>query len=283
MIVCVGSLNQDLAVRLPHLPAPDETLLAHSAAKFRGGKGQNQALAAARLGAPVTMVGCVGDDDAGRWLRAGLTTESVDTSYLQTAEDHETGTALCLLDETGEVAIVVVAGANAAVDRNLVEAAADVLGEASVVLLQGEIAVDASLRAAALGGAAGAWVVVNPAPVPPDAGALVEAADLLVVNRPEAETLASSIRRLPPERVVVTKGADGVTVAGEHIPAYPATVADPTGAGDAFVGALAVALHEGAELVEAARFGAAAGACAVEVDGAEPSLPTRSQVETRLR
>lgn len=282
MIVCVGSLNQDLSVHLPHLPAPDQTLLARTAETFRGGKGHNQALAAARLGAPVAMVGCVGDDDAGRWLRAGLEAESVDTSRLQTVADP-TGTALCLVDDTGDVAIVVVAGANAAVDREIVESASDLLEQASLVLLQGEVAVEASTRAAELAHAVGARVVLNPAPVPPEAGRLVELADVLVVNRPESVTLEGSIARLPPERVVVTQGAEGVTVAGEHLTAFPATVRDPTGAGDAFVGALAVALYEGADLVEASRFGAAAGACAVETDGAEPSLPLRAAVEALRR
>jgi ribokinase len=170
----------------------------------------------------------------------------------------------------------VIPGANAALDVAAADAAADLLTQADVLLLQGEVAVDASVRAAAL--AQNARVVVNPAPVPSETGALLDCADVVVVNRPEAAQLGLA----PSDRVVMTLGAGGVAVAGESIPAFPATEVDPTGAGDAFVAALAVALHEGADLVEAARFGAAAGACAVEVAGAEPSLPTRAAVEARL-
>jgi ribokinase len=277
VIVCFGSLNQDLAVRMAHLPAADETVLATGDATFRGGKGHNQALAAARLGAPVAMVGYVGDDDAGRWLRDGLAAGGVDVSHLR-AVPGRTGTALCLLDDQGQVSIVVVPGANAVLDVAAADAAADVLGRAGVLLLQGEVAVSASLRAAQLAHDGGAVVVVNPAPVPDGAESLLDLADVVVVNRPEAAALGIE----PSDRVVVTLGADGVAVAEEAVPAFPAQAVDPTGAGDSFVAALAVALHEGADLVEAARFGAAAGACAVEVAGAEPSLPTRAAVEARL-
>ncbi|MGH9209846.1 MAG: ribokinase [Acidimicrobiales bacterium] len=278
MIVCFGSLNQDLAVRLARLPAPDETVLATDAATFRGGKGHNQALAVARLGAPVAMVGSVGDDDAGRWLRDGLASAGVDVAHVRRVEGQRTGTALCLLDSTGQVAIVVVPGANAALDAVAADAAAPILSSASALLLQGEVAVAASLRAASLARDGGATVVVNPAPVPEGVAPLLDLADVVVVNRPEAAALGLE----PSGRVVMTLGAEGVAVAGESIPAFPARTVDPTAAGDSFVAALAVALHEGADLVEAARFGAAAGACTVEVAGAEPSLPTRAAVEARL-
>lgn len=275
MIVCFGSLNQDLAVRVGRLPGPDETVLASGDATFRGGKGHNQALAAARLGAPVAMIGRVGDDDAGPWLRDGLATAGIDVSQLATVPGR-TGTALCLLDDGGQVSIVVIPGANALVDPAAAEAAAELLGRADVLLLQGEVDAVASVRAAEL--AYGARIVVNPAPVPPDAVALLGCADVVVVNRPEAAALGLT----GSNKVVMTLGAGGVAVAGESIPAFPATEIDPTGAGDAFLAGLAVALHEGADLVEAARFGAAAGACAVEVAGAEPSLPTRAAVQARL-
>jgi len=275
LIVCFGSLNQDLAVRVGRLPGPDETVLATGDATFRGGKGHNQALAAARLDAPVAMIGRVGDDDAGPWLRDGLATAGVDVSRLATVPGR-TGTALCLLDDGGQVSIVVLPGANAALDVAAAEAAAELLGRADVLLLQGEVDAAASVRAAEL--AYGARIVVNPAPAPNDATSLLGCADVVVVNRPEAAALGLAAS----DSVVMTLGSGGVAVAGESIPAFPATEIDPTGAGDAFVAALAVALHEGADLVEAARFGAAAGACAVEVAGAEPSLPTRAAVEARL-
>lgn len=281
MLVSFGSLNQDLAVRVGHLPGPDETILAHGDARYRGGKGHNQALAAARLGAPVAMVGRIGDDDAGRWLRDGLAAAGVDVSHLSASGGDRTGTAVCLLDDGGQVSIVVVPGANAAVGTAVAEAAAPLLARTSVLLLQGEVSVRASVRAAELAREAGATVVVNPAPVPADAAAareLVAVADVVVVNRPEAAALGLE----PSDRVVVTLGEHGVLVAERTIPPFPAEPVDPTGAGDAFVAALATALQEGADLVEAARFGAAAGACTVEVAGAEPSLPTRAAVDARL-
>jgi ribokinase len=278
MIVSFGSLNQDLAVRLPHLPAPDETILASGDATHRGGKGHNQALAAARLGAPVAMVGRVGDDAAGRSLRDGLAGAGVDVSQVVAVDGSRTGTALCLLDDAGQVSIVVLPGANALLDESAVRAATPTLWAASVLLLQGEVDPAASVRAAQLARSGGATVVVNPAPVGPGAEALLAVADVVVVNRPEAAALGLE----PSDRVVVTLGPKGVAVAGEHIPAFPADAVDPTGAGDAFVAGLACGLHEGMDLLDAARLGAAAGACAVEVAGAEPSLPTRAAVEARM-
>ena len=191
-----------------------------------------------------------------------------------------TGTAVCLVGDDGTGAIVIVAGANGTVSPALADAAAEALGAADVLLLQGEVPVEASVRAAELVQAGGGRVVVNPAPVPAGAGAgvLVAAADVLVVNRVEAAALGVA----PGPDVVVTLGAGGVQVGGAHLPAFPATAVDPTGAGDAFAGALAVALAEGASLADAARFGAAAGACAVEALGAEPSFPRRPAVEARL-
>ena len=281
MIVCFGSLNQDLAVNVGHLPAPDETVLATGADDFRGGKGHNQAMAAARLGGTVAMVGRVGGDDAGRWLRAGLADAGVDVAHVHATPAARTGTALCLLDDAGQVSIVVIPGANALVDPDAADDAAALLDQADLLLLQGEVSVAASLRAAELVKSGGGRVIVNPAPVPTGTAeltTLLDLADVVVVNRPEAAMLGLT----PSDRVVVTLGADGVQVAGTTIAAFPAQPVDPTGAGDSFVAALAVALEDGAGLVEAARFGAAAGACAVEVAGAEPSLPTRAAVEARM-
>jgi ribokinase len=223
------------------------------------------------------MVGAVGADDAGDRLVEGLAADRVDVRFVG-RRDAPTGTALCLVGDDGTGAIVVVAGANGALGPDDAVGAGEVLAAADVLLLQGEVPVAASLRAAELTRAGGGRVVVNPAPVPEGAERLVAAADLVVANRVESRALGL----VPGPGVVVTLGDEGVRVAGEHIAAFPATPVDATGAGDAFVGALAVALAEGADLVGAARFGAAAGACAVEVVGAEPSFPWRPAVEARL-
>jgi ribokinase len=219
------------------------------------------------------MIGCVGDDGAGSLLRAGMQASGVDQTGVRTVAAH-TGMALPLITDAGEVAIVIVAGANALLDAATVEASAGAFEGADVLLLQGEVPLSASLRAAELAHAAGSTVVVNPAPVGADSNALVAVADLVVVNRDEAATLGLESSA----RVVVTLGAEGVLVGGTHVPAFPVDVVDPTGAGDAFCAALAVAMAEGDDLVAAARFGAAAGACAVRRLGAEPGLPTRAEV-----
>jgi ribokinase len=276
-VVVVGSLNHDLAIRLPRFPRPDETLAAHDVTEFRGGKGYNQATAAARLGARVAMIGCVGDDGAGALLRAGMQASGVDQRGVRTVAAHS-GVAVPLITDGGEVAIVIVAGANGLVDAAVVDASVDAFAGTDVLLLQGEIPAAASVRAAALAHAAGAMVVVNPAPVGAQSAMLVDAADLVVVNRDEATTLGLE----PSTRVVVTLGAEGVLVGTTHVPAFPVAVVDPTGAGDAFCAALAVALAEGDDLVVAARFAAAAGACAVRRLGAETGLPTRAEVMALL-
>jgi len=277
VIVCFGSLNHDLVLPLARLPLPGETLAARALAGARGGKGHNQATAAARLGGSVAMVGAVGRDDAGAALRGGLAADGVATDHVVTV-DGPTGTAVCLVADDGANAIVIVAGANGTVSAALAESAAPELGAAELLLLQGEVPVDASVRAAELARAGGGRVVLNPAPVPDGVERLLVVADVVVAN--EGEAAALGLR--PDVDVVVTLGGDGVRVRGRDLPAYPATVRDPTGAGDAFVGGLAVALSEGADLVDACRFGAAAGACAVEVVGAEPSFPSRAAAEARL-
>jgi ribokinase len=276
-VVVVGSLNHDVAIRLARFPRPDETLVAHDVAEFRGGKGYNQATASARLGAAVAMIGCVGEDGAGDLLRAGMQASGIDQTGVHTVPAH-TGMAVPLITDDGEVAIVIVAGANALLDAAIVDASAAAFTDADVLLLQGEVPIGASARAAGLARAAGARVVVNPAPVGADSNALVELADLVVVNRDEA----ASLDLKPSDHVVMTLGAGGVLVRDTHVPAFEVEVVDPTGAGDAFCAALAVALAEGSDLVAAARFGAAAGACAVRRLGAEPGLPTRDEVLNML-
>jgi ribokinase len=272
-VVVVGSLNHDLAIRLERFPRPDETLVAHDVAEFRGGKGYNQATAAARLGADVAMIGCVGDDPAGALLRAGLEASGIDQSGIHTVAAH-TGMAVPLITDDGRVAIVIVAGANGLLDAAKVDASANAFVGADVLLLQGEVPIGASVRAAALAKAVGARVIVNPAPVRADSKVLVEVADLVVVNRDEAATLGLAASA----RVVVTLGAEGALVRASHLPAHAVDVVDPTGAGDAFCAALAVALAEGNNLVASVRFGVAAGGCAVRRLGAEPGLPTREEV-----
>ncbi len=278
-VVSFGSLNLDLALRVPRRPGPDETLIAHGAEEFLGGKGANQATAAARLGAAAAMVGAVGSDGAGASVLAGLRHNGVDTTGVATVPGS-TGLAVPLVADDGDLAIVIVPGANATVGAETADAAEAAIAAADVLLLQGEVDTAASVRAATIARRHRTLVVWSPAPVRPDAALLVDLADLVIANRGEAATLG-----LPQDRprTIVTLGAEGALVEGRRVAAFAATLVDPTGAGDAFAAAVAVALVEGHALLDAARIGCAAGACAVERRGAEPSFPTRAEVTARLR
>ncbi|MDE0116201.1 MAG: ribokinase [bacterium] len=280
-VVSFGSLNYDLSVWLDRLPGPDETLRAQRMEAFSGGKGANQATAAARLGADTHMVGCVGGDDRGRWLLEVLTSSGVDTSLVRVA-DEPTGTAVPLITPA-DVSIVTVAGANASTGVADADAAADVIAAADALLLQGEVGAAGARRAAQAARSGETTVVFNPAPVDPF---LVEAVlpltDVLVMNRAEQ----AQINAIGPEAgqhdTIITLGSRGAQLDEVVVPSFPAKVVDPTGAGDAFCGALAVALAEGRPLIEAVRFANAAGALAVQTPGAQPSMPTRDEVETLL-
>jgi ribokinase len=278
VIAVVGSINLDVVVKVERHPAPGETVLGGDRRELPGGKGANQAVAAARLGAQVGFVGRVGDDDAGRRLRDGLAAEGVDVAHVVVDPSAPTGMALIAVDRAGENMIVVSPGANARVSAADVEAAAELLAGAGVVVAQHEVPEDAV--AAAVAGADGI-VVLNPAPARPVAAAV----DVLVPNRGELEALAG--RRGDPvalargldvaRAVVVTLGAEGaVVIEGDRVTriAAPTVEAvDTTGAGDAFCGALAQALDAGADLVDAARWAVRAAAASVTKPGAQGGLP----------
>jgi len=278
VIAVVGSINLDIVVGVERHPAPGETVLGGDRVELPGGKGANQAVAAARLGAEVAFVGRVGDDDAGRRLRDGLAAEGVDVTHVRVDPDAPTGVALIAVDGAGENTIVVSPGANARVGAADVEAAREVLAGAAVTLVQHEVPEDAVAAAIA---AAGGTVVLNPAP----ARAVVAPVDVLVPNRGELEALAGRTgdpvalaRSLDVARaVVVTLGDEGaVVVEGdrvERVPAPSVDAVDSTGAGDAFCGALAQALDAGADLVEAARRAARAASASVTKPGAQGGLP----------
>jgi ribokinase len=273
-IACFGSINHDLTLWLPHPPAPDETVRAHRVAEFLGGKGANQAVAACRLGAEVTMIGRVGDDASGVTILDDLAAEGIDTRHVRVTPGL-TGRAVPMVSDDGQVSIIIVAGANGAVGPADADDAADAIAEADVLLLQGEVGASASGRAAAIATEAGRTVIFNTAPVPDRSDLVLEHEPLIVANSHEA--LEMRLESSP--RVIVTLGSAGVQVGSTRVAAFPTEVIDPTGAGDAFCAAMAVALAEGAEIVEACRFGAAAGALAVGVAGAVPSMPSRERVD----
>ncbi len=289
-VAVVGSLNQDLVASVPHIPAPGETVLASGHALFAGGKGANQAMAAARLGATVALVGRVGADDYGAGLLAGLVADGVDTTHVATDSSVATGLAMIAVDPAGENAIAVSAGANGRVSRADVAAAADVVGGAAVALLQLEIPLDAVQAAVAT---ARGRVVLNPAPAAALPEEVLGGVDILVPNEPELAQLtampvdslaaiAAAAAALPVSEVVVTMGAAGAVIVTRsgvtHVPAVPVAAVDATGAGDAFCGALAAELARGAYLEAAVRFAVRAAAMAVTRPGAQAAMPTREEV-----
>ena len=296
MIVVVGSLNLDLVVRMERMPEPGETVLASGYAEHAGGKGANQAVAAARSGGRVAMVGRVGDDAAGRGLRAGLEADDVDVAEVRTV-DAPTGRALIEVDDAGENRIVVVPGANAR--WTATDLPRGLLSRADVVLLQREVPDDVVAAAVALVADSGGRSVLNLSPAGRPGDAVLQALSVLLVNESEAISLASDGRERgepasPREaaralaariggEVVVTLGARGVVHAGPdgegHVQAFAVEAVDTTGAGDAFAGALATAMDEGAALPDGLRFACAAGALAVTRQGAQPSLPHRREID----
>jgi len=278
-VVVVGSINRDVVVRVPRHPRPGETVLGLGLSTWDGGKGANQAVAAARLGAQVAFVGRVGADEAGAMLLAGLAEEGIDTRWVQVDGTAPSGMAMITVDPHGENAIVVTPGANDAVGPGDVERAGEALRTAPVVLLQLEIPLDAVVHAARL---AHGTVVLNPAPAAPLPADLLAKVDVLVPNRGELEQLVGSAdpeaaRRLGVAAVVVTLGGDGALVvtddASTHVPAPVVEVVDTTGAGDAFCGALAAGLASGADLVAAVRRAVVVAAMSTTKPGARGGYP----------
>jgi ribokinase len=290
-IVVVGSYNRDTVLAVPRFPRPGETLAASGMARFHGGKGSNQAIAAARAGAEVAFVGAIGADAAGQAARTLWAEEGIDARAGAVVDADATGEALILVDGQGENEIVILAGANAALP--VAETVAAVAG-ADLVVAQLETplaATEAAFRAARAQGIA---TLLNAAPARAVPEGLLALADILVVNETEAAAmlarsaapglLAAALAQRHPRGVVLTAGAGGAYWAGHdgrqvHAEAIPTTVVDSTGAGDAFIGAFAAALADGATDAAALRRGVVAGALACRRSGAVPSLPQRAEID----
>jgi len=290
-ILVVGSLNMDLVVRTIRHPQIGETVIGHDFRKYPGGKGANQAVAVARLGCPVKMIGRVGTDAFGQDLVSVITADQVDHSYVLRDEQTATGVAFVTVDDDGQNTIVVASGANAHLSAEDINAAEGAFVGASLLLIQLEVPLSAVERAIDLARQNGAQIVLNPAPAQLLESDLLEQVDFLIPNQTELALLAGQestsasidvLRSMGVKRLVVTLGESGVLVIDndgrEHIPAHKVPVVDTTAAGDAFAGAFAVALNEGLSIKEAAEWGNAAGALAVTRPGAQPSLPTRQEL-----
>ncbi len=296
-VVVIGSLNMDLVTRAPRLPRGGETLIGQSFATVFGGKGANQAVAAARLGAQVSMVGCVGSDAYGEELRGALMVEQIDCQAVSTVEGSS-GVALIVVDDNSQNAIVIVAGANGALTPQVIDRFDAVLQAADVIICQLEVP-DATVgHALKRGRELGKIVILNPAPasrpLPADWYASI---DYLIPNESEAsalsglpvdslasaETAATRLIALGAGKVIITLGAQGSMFANgtgfEHFPAPTVKAVDTTAAGDTFVGGFAAALASGKTEAEAIRFGQVAAALSVTRAGAQPSIPTLSEVQ----
>ncbi len=297
-IVVVGSSNTDMIVQADRLPLPGETVLGGDLAIAPGGKGANQAVAAARLGAAVTFVARVGQDMFGREAVENFHREGLDIRYLAQDPQAPSGVALIIVGPGGQNIIAVAPGANRRLTPADVEAARPAFAQARAVLLQLEIPIETVLAAAQAGRAAGATVILNPAPAPsrPLPVALFEAVDILTPNETEAAVLtgkqepeeaAAALLARGVGTVIVTLGAEGALVAtgSDHmrrIPGFRVKAVDATAAGDAFNGGLAVALARGEPLDAAVRYAHAVAALSVTRLGAQPSLPTAAEVEAFL-
>jgi ribokinase len=289
-VLVIGSLNMDLVARCEHLPRTGQTVFGTDFFSAAGGKGANQAVAAARLGARVTMAGCVGDDRFGHDLVAGLRRDGVRSDAVRTVA-HPTGTALITIAADGANTIVVISGANAACDTALVDRALADADGPGILLLQHEIPEAATAHAIRAARAAGWFIVLNPAPARPIGRDLLALIDIIVPNETEAAALTGSSDPREAARHLLAQGACAalITLGGDgalycdagttlRCPAVAVQAVDTTAAGDAYIGALAVALAEDRSVADSLGFAAVAAGLAVTRLGAQPSLASREEV-----
>ncbi len=297
-ILVVGSINMDVAVRTPVMPCPGETLLGSDFKTSPGGKGGNQVVAAARLGASCKMIGRVGDDAFGQDLRAGLRAEDIDTEHIIETKNTPTGVAVILVDHKGENSIVVASGANFALTPDDLFGREELFQEADVVLLQLELPLQTVRAAMDLARRNNAIIILDPAPVPKIIPQELFQVDVITPNVIEAEMLtgngnteervdkrtAAGLIARGAKAVVLKLGGRGsmVATADGHfyrVPPYKVDIVDTTAAGDTFTAALGVAIGRGMNLHEAARFANAAGALACTKIGAQDATPTAYEVK----
>lgn len=296
-ILVVGSSNTDMIIRVPHIPGPGETILGGRFSMAQGGKGANQAIAAARAGGHVTFVARVGDDVFGEQALRSFEADGIDARFVRRATGTPSGIALIDVDDRGENSISVASGANALLSIEDIEMAGEAFAAAAIVLLQLESPIETVAAAVRKAAELGVPVILNPAPARPLDDGLLKLVNLLTPNEHEAERLtgipvrdeadarqaARRLRRRGAVRVAVTLGERGVYASSNelegYLPAFKVEPVDTTAAGDVFNGALAVALAEGMPLAEALRFAQAAAAISVTRPGAQPSAPTRAEIE----
>ena len=296
MVTVIGSLNYDFIVNVERFPQPGETLHAGDVLGACGGKGANQAYAAAKLGAPVSLIGCVGQDAQGATILAGLGEAGVEVGTVIKRAGTSSGLAMILVDARGQNQIIVARGANLKLSVADVEAQSGLIRNSKIVVAQFEVALDVTWRALAHAHAAGAITVLTPAPYEPFDRALLRHVTYLMVNEVEAaqlcgitvsdvasaEASAKAITNMGARNAIVTLGVQGAWVEAEawrgHVPSPKVSAVDTVGAGDCFAGAFVAQLHAGVGVRDAAIFGCAAAAISVTRHGAQPSVPTPREV-----
>ena len=288
----------DLVVRCAALPSPGQTILANSSAEFCGGKGANQAAAAALAGGQVSMIGAVGDDAFADRLVENLRVQRVDVSHVMRRAGRASGLAVISVDDSGQNSIMVVPGANGLVTKDDVLAANTLIQRADSLLVQLEIPIDVVLAGIAIARAAGVRVLLDPAPAVEDLPPALMQVDMLCPNESEAamlsgqpvesvdqaDTAAKKLQAMGATNIAITLGNRGTLLRhggqSELVPAYPVDAVDSTAAGDAFAGAFAVHWSKTDNLIDAVRFGNAAGALAASRHGAQASLATEDEIES---
>ncbi|RKU28691.1 ribokinase [Candidatus Poribacteria bacterium] len=303
-VAVVGSANVDMVIRSERIPDKGETIFGDSFDIFTGGKGFNQATAAARLGADVTFIGKVGDDNFGQMLRDAMSSENINTQHVTTDKDVGTGIASIFVDSDGENSIIVIPRANMCIAISEIDKAAESISQAEILLLQLETPIDASIRATEIAKESNTPVILDPAPAKPLPKQFLSQVDILTPNTAEAEHLSGIatntidscidagkvlLQHLSQDKfsaVVMTLGNKGVLVVThsqtEHIPAVAVNAVDTTGAGDAFTGALATSIAKSNTLIDSVQYANTAGAAAVTVLGATPSMPYPSKIESLM-
>jgi ribokinase len=299
-LLVVGSINMDLVMRTPRVPRSGETLFGEELRAIPGGKGANQAVAVARLGTPVFLAGRLGRDHFGQIILSGLSAEGVDCSRVELDDGASSGTTFILVEPGGENTIVVATGANGRFSARSAERLAGQLERVELVLLQLELPPESTARVIELAREAGRRIVLDAGPACRNPLPEFFRVDVLSPNEVEAEALsglpirdadsaleaARALLARGPGAVVLKRGAAGALVCSDtttrFFPPYPVRVVDTTAAGDAFSAALAVSLAEGKELEQAVRVANAAGALATTKAGAQPSMPTRAELEAFL-
>lgn len=300
-VVVVGSSNTDMIIKLDKIPTPGETVIGGEFSTAAGGKGANQAVAAARAGGDVTFVACVGDDMFGQQAMDGFVSDQIDVKYIVKDEKAASGVAFIFVDKKGENSIAVASGANFELTPDHIAQAADVIKSADILVMQLETPVNTITAAAKVAKDNGVKVILNPAPAQPLGDDLLECLSVLTPNEIEAEVVSGvkvedDASAEEAARVLLDKGLDSVLITlgpkgvfaanrdgAKMVPGFTVEAVDTTAAGDVFNGALSVALCENPSLDDAIRFANAAGALSVTKLGAQPSAPNRQEIEDLLR